>query len=80
MGKFGQESYTPLQVGISATDAQVGAAKEGEQRVRSANPTAVRDQQQQHYSHDEDAEEAAAHCFCFAALATIFCCMQGGGD
>ena len=78
MGKFGQESYTPLQVGISATDAQVGAAKEGEQRVRSANPTAVRDQQ--HYSHDEDAEEAAAHCCCFAALATIFCCMQGGGD
>ena len=77
MGKFGQESYTPLQVGISATDAQVGAAKEGE-RVRSANPTAVRDQQQ--HSHDEDAEEAAAHCFCFAALATIFCCMQGGGD
>ena len=79
MGKFGQESYTPLQVGISATDARVGAAKEGE-RVRSANPTAVRDQQQQHYSHDEDAEEAAAHCCCFAALATIFCCMQGGGD
>ena len=51
MGKFGQESYTPLQVGISATDAQVGAAKEGEQRVRSANPTAVCDQQQ--HSYDE---------------------------
>jgi hypothetical protein len=79
MGKFGQESYTPLQVGISASDAQVGAAKQDERlRVLAADQ-----QQQQHYrfnSHDEDIDEVVEQCCCLGMLTAIFCCMQAGGD
>jgi hypothetical protein len=78
MGKFGQERYTPLQVDISASDAQVGVAKEDERlRTRAED-------QQQHYRHmnsrNEDIEVVDDGCCCFTTLVAIFCCMQVGRD